>query len=223
MASGALFVVLAYHHVLPLLGLGCALALMAPRLAALAAILFVLGLGLGVFARELMVSYDSAFLTALTRLLLLTSSLSCLVTGLCLAIPPRVRNWLVPPAAVVLGATLATATQMNSPEPHAPGFAAGAAGAAFWLVATVFLMVRGLRRPWLPTAARILGSWLIAIGLLVGGTTLAPRRAPDAGLVQPSLIEEPPAHPPGIGRDIPEIRPQRPLFPPPGFEGAQQP
>ena len=112
---------------------------------------------------------------------------------------------------------------MNSPNPHAPGFVAGAAGAAFWLIGMVFLAVRGVEWRWLPTGARILGSWLIAVGLLLGGATLVPRRALDAGPVQQFPAEDPSGRPAGTDRDIPKFKPTRPSFLPPGFDGAQQP
>jgi hypothetical protein len=48
---------------------------------------------------------------------------------------------------------------------------------AFWIVAAVSLTLRAFRRDWFAIFGRILGSWLLAIGILYGGVSLLPPRA----------------------------------------------
>ena len=182
---GALAVLLSFAQALPLLGLGAALGLLRPSQAALAAMLGVLGLWLGFEYRDQLI--NALISGAATRArLALPGPLSCLAIGLALAAPGWLRSWLLPPAAVVAGAMLAIAIKLVDPSFHDPNFLRGALAASLWLVAAVTLSVHVFRRPWVAIAARILGSWLIAIGLMLGAAILVPRPTIGAPPPQPA-------------------------------------
>jgi hypothetical protein len=96
---------------------------------------------------------------------------------------------------------------------------------AFWIVAAVCLTVRAFRQPWFDIPGRILGSWLIAIGLLYGGASLVPRRTPAA---PPRPLQAPPGSldsliGPGASTTIPDLRPSPRDHQPEGFDPSRQP
>lgn len=173
---GGLSVVLSYQRALPLLGLGCVLALMRSWEAALGATLAALGLWLGFTFRDWLISTVISGPETTGRLGL-PGPISCLAAGLILAAPGRLRSWLLPPAAVLIGAMLAIGIKLSDPSFHDPNFVRGAVGASVWLVAAVGLTGHFCNRPWFRIALRILGSWLIAIGLMFGASILMPRPA----------------------------------------------
>jgi hypothetical protein len=84
---------------------------------------------------------------------------------------------------------------------------------AFWVVVTVALTVRAFRRGWFVVAGRILGSWLIAGGLLYGGASLVPR---------PSLPPSPPPTTPPPPASVQSTPPAIPGFPPTPRAGGLQ-
>lgn len=214
-------VILSYERALPLLGLGCVLALMRPRAVALGALLAVLGLWAGFAARDwLMAAIASGPATA--SRLGLPGPISCLAVGLTLAVPGRLRSWLLPPSAIVVGAMLAVGIKLVDPSFHDPNFLRGAIAASVWLVAAIGLMGQLCDRPWFRIAIRILGSWLIAIGLMLGAAILLPRPGIGGAPQPPPERLEGPAFP-GLDPGPPDAgRPQSP-FAPPGFDPLRQP
>src|SRR5262249_39255769 len=188
---GALAVLVSYPRALPLLGLGCALALVRGWEAALAAMLAVLGLWLGLEYRDVLINVMVS--GAATRVRLgLPGPVSSLAVGIALAAPHRLRSWLLPPAAIVLGAMLAIGIKLVDPSFHDPDFLRGALVASAWLVAAVGLTLHLVSGRWLPIAVRILGSWLMAIGLMLGVSILVPRPAIGAAPPQPAgAVERP--------------------------------
>jgi hypothetical protein len=148
----------------------------------------------------------------------------------------------VPAAALVIGAMLAIAIKLVDPSFHDPNFLRGAIAASVWLVATIALTCRLCDRPWFRIAIRIVGSWLIAIGLMLGAAILLPRPSiatapqpvPQSGEASGPPPPGPPApgpsalRPPDAGPLDPARRPrdaQRPQVPsaPPGFDPLRQP
>jgi hypothetical protein len=202
---GALSVILSYQRALPLLGLGCALATVRSSEAALAAILAAVGLWLGFDYRDWLINAVISGPSTTARLGL-PGPISCLCAGLLLAAPRRLRAWLLPPTAIVIGAMLAIGIKLVDPSFHDPNFLRGAVAAGLWLVGAVAFTVHLCDRPCVGIAIRILGSWLIAIGLMLGASILVPRPAIGAAPSDPadrlerqgSLDMFP--QPPGIGR-----------------------
>lgn len=180
---GALSVLLSYPRLLPLLGLGCALGFARRWETALAALLAALGLWLGfAFRDELINAVISG--PATTARLGLPGPISCLFVGLLLAAPQPLRPWILPPTAIVTGAMLAISVKLADPSFHDPDFIRGALAAGAWSVGAVGFTIHLVRRPWLGIATRILGSWLIAIGLMLGASLLLSR--PGTAAVPPA-------------------------------------
>jgi hypothetical protein len=175
--GGVLSIALTVDRALPLAGLGLALAIAQGREAALGILLLGLGLVLGFVGREWLLSLILTGPKTIYRLRLI-GPLACLVVGVTLVSPERTRRWLRALAAVGLGALLALAIKLDDPSFHDPNFPRGAIAATIWLASAVGLTGRSFAQPWLGTAVRIFGSWLIAIGLLLGGAALAPRAGP---------------------------------------------
>jgi hypothetical protein len=222
--DGALFFALGYDRCLPVLGFGCALAQAKPRWAAPSVVLLVLGLAWGLSSEDWLVSLAGNSAERWTLLLLITGPLSCLIAGITLVAPDRLRDAGLVPAALLLGAILGVAVKLNDPGLEDVRFASAAVVAALWLAAAVFLTWRLLERPWFRIAGRIFASWLIAIGLMLGGAMLAPRHA---ARVAPAPVEPPPATesaaPPEPGGSFPTL--ESPQLPPdsPDFDPLRQP
>jgi hypothetical protein len=179
---GALSVIFSYQRALALFGLGCALATVRSRDAALGAILAAVGVWLGFAFRDWLINAVVSG-SATTGRLGLPGPISCLFVGLVLASPQRLRAWLLPPAATLVGAMLAIGIKLVDPSFHDPNFVRGGVAAGVWLVGAVGLTVHLCYRPWLGIAMRIVGSWLIAIGLMLGAALFVSR--PSIGAVPP--------------------------------------
>src|SRR5262249_28723152 len=145
----------------------------------------LLGLWLGFEYRDALI--NAVLSGAATRVRLgLPGPVSCLAAGVALAASPRVRAWLLPPAALVMGAMLAIGIKLVDPSFQDLDFLRGALAASLWLVAAVALTVHLVSARWLGVAVRILGSWLIAIGLMLTVSILVPRPAIGAAPPQPA-------------------------------------
>jgi len=197
------------------------LALARPWQAALGAFLAVLGFWLGLAALGwLIAAIASGF--AMTSWLGLPGPISCVAVGLVLAVSERIRSWLLPPAAIVIGALLAIGVEFVDPSSHDPNFLRGAIAASIWLVAAIGLMGHLCNRAWFRIAIRILGSWLIAIGLMLAAAILLPQPKLGEAPQLPPERREGPVFPDGDLRPPEPGRPQSP-FAPPGFDPLRQP
>jgi hypothetical protein len=176
--SGALSVVWAPYRLLPLAGLGLALGLARFLGGAVSGLLFGLGLALGFIEQAWLIPAIMKG-SATTRPFLLIESLACLGAGTVLVLPRWFCRWLLAPAAALMGTMTALGIVLADPSFHDPNFPRGGIVAAIWLIAAVGLTVRALDRPWLKIAARIFGSWLIAIGLMLGTAALVQRSGID--------------------------------------------
>lgn len=163
---------LAPERMLPLIGLGVACGLVVKRAFTATLLLFALGIALGFAAQNWLLATIYALARGPTHLFL-TEPISCLAIGLALVPGAQLLSWLLPAAAFVVGAMLALAIFLTDPSLHDPVFIWTPLLAAFWLVAALALTLQVLQRRWFMVFGRILGSWLIAIGLLYGGEELA--------------------------------------------------
>ncbi len=166
---------LAPVRVLPLLGLGVALALVDIYLCVVSLLLFACGIAAGLVTQDHFVTALAALPQAASHDFL-TGPISCLAVGLALATGARLRRGLLPFAALIAGAMLVFANRVSDPSLHDWRFPLAGIAIALWIVGSVMLTLRAFRRDWFTIPGRILGSWLIAIGLLYGGATLMPRR-----------------------------------------------
>jgi hypothetical protein len=195
---------LAPERVLPLVGLGVALALVGGRYSLAALALFGGGMAVGFISKDWLLAALEAIPRA-TSHHFLTGPISSVTVGVALVLPTaRLRSWFLLVAAAVVGSMLAIAIQVTDPSLDDVAIPVAGVIVGIWIVAAILLSVRAFRRAWFPIPARILGSWLVAIGLLYGGASLLPK--------QKSALP-PPAEPtPNI---IPFPGPDRL---PPGFE-----
>lgn len=169
---------LAPERVLPLAGFGVALALVGRRYSLGALALFGGGVALGFFSKDWLLSALVAIPGA-TSHHFLTGPISAVTIGVTLVLPAaRLRSWFLLIAAAVAGSMLAIAIEVTDPSLHDVAIPLAGVVVGFWIVMAMSLTVRAFWRNWFPIPARILGSWLVAIGLLYGGASLIPKQKP---------------------------------------------
>jgi hypothetical protein len=197
---------LAPERVLPLVGLGVALALGSPRYSLGALALFGDGVALGFFSKDWLLSVLEAIPRA-TSHHFLTGPISSVAIGVALVLPAaRLRSWFLLIAAAVAGTMLAIAIEVTDPSLDDIAIPLAGVVVGFWIVAAISLTVWAFRRTWFAIPARILGSWLVAIGLLYGGASLIPKQKsafPLPAEPTPNFIPFP-----GPDRLPPEFQPQ---------------
>jgi hypothetical protein len=167
------------ERLLPLAGLGVALGLDGFRRSIFGTFLLLAGLMLGFAEKQWLVAHLGRIPGA-TGHMLLAGPISCIAVGLVLAPGTLIRQWLSLPVAALIGIMLALAIKMTDPSFHDPVFPRVGSLAGLWTVAAVAFTVSVLPLQWLPVAGRILGSWLIAIGVLYGGASFLPKPKPQA-------------------------------------------
>ncbi len=166
------------ERVLPLLGLGVALALVGRRYSLGALALFGSGVAVGFLSRDWLLAALETIPRA-TSHHFLTGPISSVTVGIALVLPgARLRSWFLPTAAFVAGSMLAVAIEVTDPNLHDVAIPLAGVVIGFWIIAAISLTAQAFRRAWFPIPARILGSWLIAIGLLYGGASLMPKQRP---------------------------------------------
>ena len=166
---------LAPARVLPLIGLGAAFGLIGARAFVAALVLLAIGIAGGLFAEDWLLWVLDTVPRAGTHLFL-TGPISYLAAGAALVFSARVRSYVTPATAAIFGAMLGLTIRLTDPSLHEPAFTWTPVLMAFWIVAAVSLPLRSFWRGWFPIFGRILGSWLLAIGLLYGGASLVPQR-----------------------------------------------
>lgn len=204
------------ERALPLAALGVALALAGRRLAVAAAVAFAAGLGAGLAATDWLLA-RLVFADNAGAYLSLPGPIACLAVGLALAAPPALGSWLLLPAALLVGEMQAHAIRLSDPSLHDPAIQRAGVLAAVWLVAAVGLTLWAFRQAWFAIAGRIVGSWLLAIGLLYGGALLLPRETP----MQAAAPAQPPVPEASPGPDFNTLLPD--LNQPQGGPLAEQP
>jgi hypothetical protein len=183
---GFLYPLRRYDQALSLVALGLVLAQLRGRTLPLIAVLFAASIALGGYAANLIVE---ALLSGadIFHDLLAIPPFCCVLAGLGLALP-QVRTWIGPPAAFVCGIALGMVLNFDDPTGAEWAFAGGTVLSGLWLVLAPLLLWRAFERPWIAVPARIFGSWVLTIGILLGSLHLMP---PPAGV--PQSIEPPAA------------------------------
>jgi len=198
--SGAAYTIVSYDQVLPLLGLGIALANMNRWRKVVAAVLFIGGIPVGILSEARLVSAMTAA-PGLHPLFVFIGPLCCVIIGLALGSPAGLRAWTVPVAAALSGAALGFLIALHDPAPGDGRFSGGAAAAGLWLVAAPAVLLRPVDRSWLTIGSRVFASWLIAIGLLLGGSSyVVKQRAERAAAVERTMPKDrlAPLHRPAV-------------------------
>jgi hypothetical protein len=170
--AGFFYAALRFDQSLPLVGLGFLLAPAAPREVAAYSILLVAGLGLGgIVADRLAAAIEADF--TLIRYVFLVGPTYCVVTGLALLAPAAARTWTVPVATMSAGTVLGLGIGGGYLGLANAEFAAGVVLAGACAVVLPLLLLRRFEGGWHGIVGRIFGSWLVAIGLMVGGLELS--------------------------------------------------
>lgn len=163
------------ERVLPLVGIGAALGLAPARLFFACVLLYGIGIALG-FAVPAQLLVQASALPNIAAHNFLTGPVASLAAGCALVAGRRLRVWVLPPASVLAGIMLTLAILVTDPSLRDPSNRIAGLLLAFWIIGAVSLTLHAFRRGWFDLAGPILGSWLIAIALLYGGTALLPQR-----------------------------------------------
>jgi hypothetical protein len=170
--DGLLSAVLAYERALALFGFGFAVARQRPLTRVAIFLSLVAGIAAGIVSEGGLA--NSAFVADHLFVLKLPGPISAVMAGGGLALPLFLQKWTLPPLAAVLGFFVGLATGLASPAGDAIAFSTGAMTASLWVAFAPTLLCLPLHAPWARIFVRILGSWLIAIGVMLGGTQLIP-------------------------------------------------
>ena len=198
--EGAAYTLVTYDLVLPLLGLGVALATMTRRQMILFAVILVGSVPVGILGEHRLLS-ATGLPPSTARYFTYLGPLCCEVAGLTLALAGRLRLWLMPAATALCGAALGFLAALHDPTVGNPRFACGAAAAGLWLMVAPPAILRWFDTSWLRIGGRIVASWLVAIGLLLGGSKFVVQQRTEQAPEEPTqLFAEPPASiEPGTG------------------------
>jgi len=200
--DGAAYAIAAYDLVLALVGLGVAAAQLSRWAALLVFVALAAGIPFGIgsehrLAARLTLTPDSAWQLGFI------GPLACVAAGLALVPGLLLRVVLAPLAAAFCGAALGFLIAFHDPSLGDPRFAIGAAAAGLCVMAVPTIVLPWFARGWLRIGGRILASWLIAIGLLLGGSkyVVQQRAAQPVAVVPaaPPSYQPPPVNAPAIG------------------------
>lgn len=160
---------LSLSSLFPLVGLGVGFSLVDVRLAIVGLAVFV-----GSFFISLYLYGDIwfYFLANESQHLYLTLPLSSLFVGILLILPNSMRKWLILLTSAVVGAMMGIGIKLTDPTLHDPIILKIGLLVGFWVVVTSMLIVKRVYKKWFYIPIRIFGSWLLASGLLYGGTSL---------------------------------------------------
>jgi hypothetical protein len=159
------------ERILPLLGMGVAIGLMRPRAAMVAGLAFTGGMAAGLGFYEPLLAPLWALHKA-AEAAFFTGPAAALAAGVTLVLPMQLRHYGIAPLALLAGIATTLGIVVTDPSIHDPSNRIAGVLIALWLPAAVALSVSAFRRPLFDTPGRILGSWLIAIGLLYGAAML---------------------------------------------------
>lgn len=206
---GYLFTLSIYDLVLAMLGLSVAIGLAERRGEVLSiALAFV-----GVIA-PMLLFFDPIFhailQSPLGHELFLIAPVAVMLSGLVLWLPAPIRRFAAPVAAVVVGFSLSLFIGLDDFGIGIKEFALSAVIGALWILLVPGLMLRPFRGAWLTIPARIIGSWLMVIAVIVTVSLYVPL-SPDAPPLAPPLAD--PTQPDGgTSLDAPALPPLDPAI-----------
>ncbi|MCA1968474.1 MAG: hypothetical protein LDL42_05025 [Rhizobium sp.] len=196
---GALFTFSVYDLALAMLGLALGAAMAETRRDFLA----VVGVFLGVLV-VMLAFFDPIFgvirSSPLGEVLYLVAPTAVISTGAALWLTGRWRQWAVMLAAGVVAFSFSLFVGLDDIGVGLIDFAFGTVLSALWLVLAPALMLRHFRGPWLKIPARIVGSWLVVIGVIVLVSLYVPMplkapplpdpSQPDGGAIELQIPED---------------------------------
>lgn len=160
---------LSVSNILPLLSLGIGLSLLDIRLAFASLAIFIGGFFIGIVFYSDIWLY---FLVNATQHLYLTLPISSLFVGILLILPNNVQKYIILIISFIVSMMLGITIKLTDPTFHDPFILKLGLIIGFWLVISVMFIMRKYYRKWFIIPIRILASWLIASGILYGGTSL---------------------------------------------------
>ena len=169
--AGAVYMLTRFDQSLPLVGLGFAMAPMNRREIAATLILIPAGIGLGGMMGNMLAAMIQADFDAIRFVFLIGPSF-CVLIGIVLLAPIALRAWTIPPAALFSGAVLGLGIGDSYLGAVHVSFAAGILLAGALLIFVPLFLAREFHGTWHRIAGRIFGSWLLAIGAMLGGVEL---------------------------------------------------
>lgn len=196
---GALFTLSVYDLALAMLGLALGAAMAETRRDFAA----VVGVFLGILV-VMLAFFDPIFgvirSSPLGEVLYLVAPTAVISTGAALWLTGRWRQWAVMLAAGVVAFSFSLFVGLDDIGVGLIDFAFGTVLSALWLVLAPALMLRHFRGPWLKIPARIVGSWLVVIGVIVLVSLYVPMplkapplpdpSQPDGGAIELQIPED---------------------------------
>ncbi|RIY00070.1 hypothetical protein D3218_12285 [Aureimonas flava] len=136
---------------------------------------------------------------------------ACVLAGLALLAPRRWRIGLLAPASFAVTLALSLAAAVNDPTTGGRAFSGGAALAMLAIPLAATGLGRLVPGRAAPIGARIAGSWVLTIGLLLAALRLAPAPRPEIDLAAP--VASPLWNTPDVPGFAPPIRPGETPYP----------
>ena len=216
--TGLLLAPTNYGLILPLLGFGAATAELDALLLIETLALFVAGLAVSASVSEGLLLAHQDVLSFIVRYPI-TNCVLALLSGLALLTGPRLKGIPIATAALLLGIAFGITIGLYSPgDDEARWFVAPAAIAGVALVLLgAYIACRIQSGAWWRIARSILGSWLVAAGVLLAGFPLVPKKPEPPQ----STSSENPEMNNVNGPSAVEVPSQAP--PPPGFDTSHEP
>ena len=183
---GFLFTLSIYDLVLAMLGISVAVGMASSR----CEIYAVIACFLGVMA-PMMLAFDPIFhailQSPLGEALFLIAPIAVMLAGVVLWLPARARRIGAPLAAGVVGFSLSLFIGLDDFGIGIQEFTLTAVLGALWILLAPGLLLRNFRGPWLTIPARIIGSWLVVIGIIVMVSLYVPLGNDAPALADPSM------------------------------------
>lgn len=183
---GFLFTLSIYDLVLAMLGISVAVGMAGHR----AEILVIIACFLGIMA-PMLLAFDPIFhailQSPLGEALFLIAPIAVMLAGVVLWLPARARRIGAPVAAGVIGFSLSLFIGLDDFGIGIQEFTLTAVLGALWILLAPGLLLRNFRGPWLTIPARIIGSWLVVIGIIVMVSLYVPLGNDAPPLSDPSM------------------------------------
>ncbi|WP_159947141.1 hypothetical protein [Rhizobium sp. 18065] len=183
---GFLFTLSIYDLVLAMLGISVAVGMAGSR----REIYLIVACFLGVMA-PMMLAFDPIFhailQSPLGETLFLIAPIAVMLAGVVLWLPARARRIGAPLAAGVVGFSLSLFIGLDDFGIGIQEFTLTAVLGALWILLAPGLLLRNFRGPWLTIPARIIGSWLVVIGIIVMVSLYVPLGNDAPALADPSM------------------------------------
>lgn len=182
---GFLFTLSIYDLVLAMLGISVAIGMAVHR----AEIYTIVACFLAVMA-PMLLAFDPIFHAILQSPLggelFLIAPIAVMLAGVVLWLPTKIRRIGAPVAAGVIGFSLSLFIGLDDFGIGIKEFTLTAVIGALWILLAPGLLLRNFRGPWLTIPARIVGSWLVVIGIIVLVSLYVPLGNDAPALADPS-------------------------------------